>query len=247
METFVPASEKEIERLVLTCPNKQCKLDPVPTSLVKDCCQTFTPIFTKIINASLQTGIMPSSFKKSLVTPLWKKNTLDAEVLQNYRPVSNLSFISKLLERVVAYRLSKYKDANSLREKAQSAYRCNHSTKTAILKIHNDLLMAADRDECSILVLLDLSAAFDTVNHRILLQRLHDQFGIKGHAHKWIRSYLQNRCQQVMIENSLSTEVVLALNVPQGSILGPSEYSDFTKPVGVSHQIKICYTTLLCR
>ena len=92
--------------------------------------------------------------------------------------------------------------------------------------------MAADRGECSILVLLDLSAAFDTVNHRILLQRLHDQFEIKGHAHKWIMSYLQNRCQQVMIENSLSTEVVLTLNFPQGSILGPSEYSDFTEPVG---------------
>ena len=92
--------------------------------------------------------------------------------------------------------------------------------------------MAADRGECSILVLLDLSAAFDTVNHRILLQRLHDQFGIKGHAHKWKMSYLQNRCRQVMIENSLLTEVVLTLNVPQGSILGPSEYSDFTEPVG---------------
>ena len=92
--------------------------------------------------------------------------------------------------------------------------------------------MAADRGECSILVLLDLSAAFNTANHRILLQILHDQFGIKGHAHKWIMSYLQNRCQHVMIENSLSTEVVLTLNVPQGSILGPSEYSDFTEPVG---------------
>ena len=72
----------------------------------------------------------------------------------------------------------------------------------------------------------------DTVNHRILLQRLHDQFGIKGLTHEWIRSYLHNRCQQVMIENSLSNEVVLTLNVPQGSIFGPSEYSDFIEPVG---------------
>ena len=176
---------------------------------------------------------MPSSFKKSIVSLLLKKNTLDAEVLQNYRPVSNLSFISKLLEQVVACRLRNYKDANNLREKVQSVYRCNHRTETATLKIHSDLLMAADRGECSILLLLDLSAAFNTVNHRILLQRLHDQFGIKGHAHEWIMSYLMhNRCQQVMIESSLSNEVVLTLNVPQGSILGPSESSDFTEPVG---------------
>ena len=143
MEIFAPASEREIEWLVLTCPNQQCKLDPVPTPLVKDCCQTFTPIFTKIINASQQTGIVPSSFKRSIVTLLLKKNTLDTESLQNYRPVSNLYFIS-LLEWIVACRLSNYKDANNLKEKVQSAYRCYHSIETAFLKIHNDL-MAADR------------------------------------------------------------------------------------------------------
>ena len=232
MQSFTPVSQKEVERLIHTSPNKQCKLDPIPTSLVKNCCQTFSPIFTKIINASMQTGIVPSSFKNSIVTPVLKKKNLDTEILQNYRPVSNLSFISKLLERVVSCRLNNYKDANNLREKVQSAYRSNHSTETATLKIYSDLLMAADRGECSILVLLDLSAAFDTVNHKILLQRLHDQFGIEGQAHKWITSYLHNRCQRVMTDNLLSSEAFLSLNVPQGSILGPGEYSDFTEPVG---------------
>ena len=92
--------------------------------------------------------------------------------------------------------------------------------------------MAADRGEFSILVLLDLLAAFNTVNHQILLKRLHDQFGIVDMAHKWIKSYLHNRCQKVMLEIFVSNEVQLTLNVPQGSILGPSEYSDFTEPVG---------------
>ena len=232
LETLCSTNEEEIQKLILGCPNKQCSLDPVPTAIVKQCSKTFAPIFTKIINASLHSGIVPSSFKKSIVTPLLKKNSLNPEILKNYRPVSNLSFASKLLERVVAHRLNNYKDSNCLREKFQSAYRRNHSTETATLKIMNDLLMAADRGECSILVLLDLSAAFDTVNHQILLERLQNQFGIVGKAHKWIKSYLHNRCQKVMVEHFVSNEVRLTLNVPQGSILGPSEYSDFTEPVG---------------
>ena len=133
LRTFSHTSDQEMQKLLLGCPNKQCNLDPVPTSTVKQCSKTFAPIFTKIINASLHKGIVPSSFKKSIVTPLLKKNTLDPETLKIYHPVSNLSFASKLLEWVVAHRLNYYKDSNCPREKFQSAYRRNHSTETAIL------------------------------------------------------------------------------------------------------------------
>ena len=114
----------------------------------------------------------------------------------------------------------------------QSAYRQHHSTETAILKIYNDLLLAADRGECTLLVLLDLSAAFDTVNHDILITRLENRFGINNLAIAWIKSYLHHRTQQVLINKSLSNKTTLKLNVPQGSILGPSKYSDFTEPIG---------------
>ena len=114
----------------------------------------------------------------------------------------------------------------------QSAYRKKHSTETAILKIHNDILRAMDRGECTILVMLDLSAAFDTVDHNILLKRLRGHFGIEGNCHAWIKSYLFERVQQVLIGSNLSSEKVMGYNIPQGSILGPDEYSDFTAPVG---------------
>ena len=227
---FRLTTEEEVSSTVMSRPNKQCVLDPVPTAILKQCVDTFSPILTKIINASLTKGVVPSQFKHSVVTPLLKKSTLNSEEYKNYRPVSNLPFIN--LEKIVSIRLDEYKNEFKYREPMQSAYRSHHSTETAIVKICNDLLLAADRGECSILVLLDLSAAFDTVNHQILLRRLENQFGIKGTAIQWMTSYLKNRVQKVKIKQSTSSEAVLNLNVPQGSILGPGEYSDFTEPIG---------------
>ena len=113
----------------------------------------------------------------------------------------------------------------------QSAYRKNYSTKTAILQIYNDILRAMDNGECTILVMLYLSAAFDTVDHPILIKRLYNTFGIQGKSLDWIKSYLLNRTQQICIQNLLSDTKILKYNVPQGSILGPDFYSDFTEPV----------------
>ena len=230
--SFQTVSKEEVEKIVLARPNKQCSLDPIPTWIIKKCIQTITPILTKIINCSINGGTVPNVFKRSVITPLLKKDNLDSNDLKNYRPVSGLSFISKVLEKVVSNQLNSYKNTFHLREPMQSAYRQHHSTETAMLKIINDLLMAADRGECSLLVLLDLSAAFDTVNHTILLSRLQNRFGICGTALEWMASYLHERKQQVVIDGIYSSEATLKLNVPQGSILGPDEYSDFTEPIG---------------
>jgi hypothetical protein len=123
--------------------------------------------------------------KLALVTPLLKKPSLDPEVLGNFRLIYNVSFLSKLLERVVARQLIAYLERRSLLVPVQSAYRANHSTKTALLKVLNDLLIGVEGGKAIVLALLDQSAAFDTIDHAILLGRLTARFGITGCFLAW--------------------------------------------------------------
>ena len=184
-----------------------------------------------IINGSLTTAKVPSCFKSALVRPLLKKKGLDKEVLSNYRPVSNLPFTSKLLEKVVCSRLECHLEKYSLHDDFQSAYRCGHSTESALLKVQCDILEALDQGSMVVLVMLDLSAAFDTIDHNILLDRLHHSFGVKSHALEWLRSYFHGRTQSVAIGQSHSAHKELQYGVPQGSVLGPKAYCMYTKPV----------------
>ena len=124
--------------------------------------------------------MVPAPFKKASITPLLKKPTLDKNEKKNYRPVSNLPFASKILEEVVSKSLLSHRASNHLNVMYQSAYRQHHSTETALLKVHNDVLQALDKGECVFLVLLDLSAAFDTINHEILEKHLTPELGIRG-------------------------------------------------------------------
>ena len=135
-----------------------------------------------------------------MVSPLIKKASLECNELKTYLPVSNLSFLSKVLETVVASRLNTYLSEQSLRDPSQSAYQQHHIVETTLLKIHNDIMLAMDNNNAIMLVLLDLSAAFDTIDHAILLQRVHDEFGIQGTALSWLQSYLQGRRQCVKIQ-----------------------------------------------
>ena len=163
---------------------------------------------------------VPDSMKQAYVTPLLKKSDLEPDTLKNYRPVSNLSFLSKALERVVAARLIDYMTENDLHEPLQSAYKAYHSTETALLRVQNDILCALDDKSVVVLVLLDLSAAFDTIDHSILLSRMESFLGITGRALDWFRSYLLGRTQRITIDGSLSDEHELDWAVPQGSVLG---------------------------
>ena len=232
LRNFVPLAESEKEKMIKAAPNKHCASDPIPTSLVKHCAQYLTPVIMKIVNESILTNTVPDTMKGAIVTPLIKKSNLDPDNLKNYRPVSNLSFISKLLERAVSVQLSDYKDDNNLREVRQSAYRKNHSTETAMLRLCNDILCEMDQGQCTLLVMLDLSAAFDTVDHKIILNRLDNNFGIKHNALEWIESYFSFRTQEVVINGIKSDKKVMKCNVPQGSVLGAPMYSDYTEPVG---------------
>ena len=177
-----------------------------------------TPI-TNIINYSLKEGSFPNCFKTAYVTPLLKKPNLDRNLLKNYRPVSNLSFLSKLIEKVAAKQLNNYIDSKGLSNVNQSAYRRLHSTESALLKIQNDIAASLDSGKAVALTLLDLSAAFDTIDHDILFNSLRDWFGVDGTVLRWIRSYLSNRKQKVKLGNSFSDVFSLPYGVPQGSVL----------------------------
>jgi hypothetical protein len=202
------------------------------------------PTLTNIINTSLISGTVPSELKTAIVKPLLKKANLDQNVLKNYRPVSNLPFVSKILEKVVLKQLLIHLQANNLCNTFQSAYRTGHSTETVLLRIVNDPLAAVDNDDVAMLLLLDLSAAFDTIDHNILLSRLEHTFGISSNALQWFRSYLLDRHQSVSINNTSSPSSPLLFGVPQGSVLGPVLFVMYTTPLSeliqncaINHQL----------
>ena len=165
------------------------------------------------------------------VTPLHKKPSLDRNSVKNYRPVSNLSFISKLIEKVVANQLNEFISHEVLLNVNQSAYKSSHSTETALLKIQNDIAFSVDSRKAVALTLLDLSAAFDTIDHSLLYDCLHDWFGLDGTVLLWIKSYLSNRKQKIKIGDTFSEVVILPFGVPQGSILGPLLFTLYTSPL----------------
>ena len=179
--------------LVLLAPCKSSDLDPVLTSLVKDCIDNLITPITSVINLSLTEGSFPAHFKSAYVSPLLKKPSLNRDSMKNYRPVSNLSFLSKVLEKVVENQLNSHINSSNASNQYQSAYRKFHSSETALLTIHNDILASMDAGKVTALTLLDLSAAFDTINHTFLLRRLDDWFGVTGKALDWFKSYLTGR------------------------------------------------------
>ena len=191
LDEFIPLSVADVIRLVKDFPTKACGLDPVPTW------QLLAPYLTNLFNRSLSQGYFPEMFRLAEVTPILKKSTLDPSVLSSYRPISNLPFVSKVLERAVNERMSQHLQSNGLLPENQSAYRRSHSTETALLKVTSDALIAADQGKLTLLGMLDLSAAFDCVNHGILLDRLETSFGFSGVVLDWMRSYLVGRRQYV--------------------------------------------------
>ena len=203
-----------------------------PTWLLKECLPALLPVITKIVNLSLSQCEMPENLKEALLITLLKKLLLDHEVLKNFRPVSNLAYLSKLIEMVVDSQVTKHMDDNNLHEIFQSAYKPLHSTETAMLRVKNDILCALDEGNAVLLVCLDLSAAFDTVDHAILLERLEKCIGITGSCLAWFKSYLSNRSQRVLINGATSSPHKLFCGVPQGSVLGPKLFNIYTLPLG---------------
>uniref|UniRef100_A0A3B3I3H5 Reverse transcriptase domain-containing protein n=1 Tax=Oryzias latipes TaxID=8090 RepID=A0A3B3I3H5_ORYLA len=228
LDCFTAVDQAEITSIITSSKSSTCLLDPIPTRLFKETFPLINDSILTIINASLETGYVPQSFKYAVVKPLLKKPSLDPSNLANYRPISNLPFISKILERVVVKQLYCHLQDNS---HFQSGFRPHHSTETALVRVSNDLSLASEKGLLSILVLLDLSAAFDTIDHSILLHRLEQDIGIRGSAPKWLKSYLSDGCQFVNINGHSSQCTRVNYGVPQGSVLGPILFTLYMLPV----------------
>ena len=228
-----PATSDELRDIIKWSKSTSCSLDPIPTWLFKGTLDATLPFLVTLINSSLSEGVVPDEMKIARVKPLLKSPKLDPNELKNYRPVSNLSYISKLLERVVARRLNNHMITNGLHEPLQSAYKAGHSTETALLCVHNDVFANMDNHSATVLVLLDLSAAFDTIDHSVLFDRMENIIGIEGTALNWFRSYLGGCSQRIQIGDVISLiSVLLLFGVPQGSVLGPLLFLIYMLPLG---------------
>ena len=227
LSSLTEASVEEVSKIIMACKPKSCALDSLPTDILKLKLPVHLDTITKLVNTSFSTGVFPSALKRAVVSTILKKAGCDRNCLQNYRPVSNLPFVSKVVEKNAAKRLIEHLDNNQF----QSAYRAKHSTETALMKVRNDITMAIDTGQSAMLVLLDLSAAFDTVEVDTLIHTLQDHFGVTGSALDWFRSYMIDRYFQVKVKGTSSKWIKLQYGVPQESVLGPLLFSLYTAPI----------------
>ena len=200
-----------------------------PTRLLMSHLHAIVPILQHIVNLCLTTGNFPISCKSSIVIPLIKKPGLDQEMLKNYRPVSNLSFLSKVIETVISIRILGHILDNNIVDSFQSAYRAGHSCETALHCVYNDIVTTVGKGNGSFLVLLDLSATFDTIDHDNLFCILEKYL---GSALRLIQSYFSDCTQRVQIGGILSNFASLLCGVPQGSVLGPMKFCLYLLPLG---------------
>lgn len=206
--------------------SKSCGVDFLDTATLKLIASEITPALTHIINLSIRFSTFPSAWKHAKVIPLHKKgDTLDPK---NYRPVAILPVLSKILERVVFEQTVYYFEANQLFHPNHHGFRKCHNTCTALLQMFDNWVEAAEGKKVSAVCMLDMSAAFDVVNHDILLRKLHF-YGFDDNSLQWMLSYLTSRTQSVCIDSSMSNPLEITTGVPQGSILGPLSYIIYTR------------------
>ena len=198
--------KQNIDQLQQTAPSKHCELDPLPTNIMKEHKDVLACFITKIVNTSLNTGHFSEKLKEAILWPLIKYIKLEP-IFTNYQTALNLSYLSKLIERLVCKQIVRYTNSTGQMEPFQSTYREYSSTETALLKIIADILEAVERKEVMCLVMLDLSSAFDTISHELLLKRLKYRFGIMELL--WIESFLTNRTQYVKDGTAISSKKVL--------------------------------------
>ena len=220
-EKFQSVSMDELKKIALSMNPKSSPHDPLPAWFIKEHIDDFLPLLHVLVNRSFSENEFPLALKHAIVTPIIKDPDGDRESYKNYRPVSNLTFLSKLIEKCASSQLHSYLQSNGLYPEYQSAYRKGHSCETALLKIVDDIQHEIYQRKMVALVMLDLSSAFDTIDHKELGKKLSNDFGITGNAHIWFDSYLKNRSFSVRIGNLNGKRVLLIYGVPQGSILGP--------------------------
>ena len=217
--TFDEVSENDT--LKLLCSLKESKStgpDKINARLVKDSAEVICPTLTKIFNSSLQQGIFPEDLKNATISPIYKNG--DKSDCSNYRPISVLSNVAKILEKIVYNQLISYINENNILTNSQFGFRKSHSTTTSLLKSTNKWLLNIDKGLINGVLFLDPRKAFDTVDHKILIDKL-KLYGITGNTLNWFISYLDKRYQTCKVNNVRSSRKLIECGVPQGSNLGP--------------------------
>ena len=217
LRRFSPMIESSVALMIKSMKSKSCELDAIPTHILKTMLPALLLIITKLVNLLLGTGDFYRDWKTATVRPLLKKNGLQL-INSNYRLVSNLTFISKLVERCMWAQVNNHCKEYNLQPDYQSAYREGYSCETALLHVSYNIHIMP-------LTALDLSAAFDTVDHQILLRMLNNKFGIDDTALLWFDSYLCPHSFRVFINKTYSHEVDLTYGVPQGSVAGANIFN----------------------
>ena len=207
--------EKELKTLNV---HKATGIDDLPCKLIRDCAEVISKPLAYIVNLSLRSGVIPKNWKVALVKPLHKSGNKESP--DNYRPISVLPVLSKVLEKVVHNQLSQYLESNDLLSDKQFGYRKNRSTELATTLLIDNIRKAADAGKMTGAVFIDLSKAFDTLGHATILAKLRS-YGIRGNALNWFTNYLFQRTQIVFINGELSDPLPVLCGVPQGSLLGP--------------------------
>ena len=217
--TFQNIDEETVRKTIQNLPSKNsCGLDGISSKLIKIIEPAIIKPLTLLINQVLNTGIFPDELKIAKVIPLFKKD--DPTLLKNYRPISLLSTIAKVMEKIIFTQLSSYFNENKLIFDNPYGFRPKHSTEYAALELVDRIITQMDKKETPINIFLDLSKAFDTIDHTILLAKLR-YYGIHDTALLLLKSYLNNRKQYVEFEDTKSEILPITVGVPQGSILGP--------------------------
>ena len=216
--SFEPVSEEDVIKIVKSIKSKSSGIDCINISTINLFLPRISTLLTHIINMSFELNKFPERWKKALITPIQKCDIPLQE--SDFRPISLLPTFSKILEKAANVQIVAYLQKHCLLDPYQSAYKMNHSTMTALLKITDDILDAIDDSDISLLIFLDFSKAFDTVNHKILIEKL-KILGFQQETCEWIGSYLSNRYQRVVVGDETSDWVHIENGVPQGSILGP--------------------------
>ena len=230
-ETFEIVSGDELQNILNATKMKYSTVDDIPTDVLPSVINSSFPVILDIVNESLQSGIFPNFLKRTHVIPVAKSKNQDCNLLSNFRPICNTSIYSKPIESCALKQLQDHLKNNNLIITNQSAYKKNHSCETALLKIQNDILTDLDPATNIIVVLLDFSAAFDTVCHKRLLCKLKDQYGIRGIALNWFKSYLSERKFQVKIDDYISDGKLMEFGVPQGTVLAPKLFELYTQEI----------------
>ena len=211
-------SEQEVSDIIKSLSNSSAGWDEFPISIAKQCSKNFVKPLTALINSSFREGVFPRELKKARVVPIYTNG--DKSLINNYRPISILSFYSKVFEKLMYNKLYNFIEANDILYAHQYGFRQGHSTQQAIITLIDKITKSVNSDDFVISVFIDLKKAFDCVPTNILLAKL-QAYGIRGDCIKWFKSYLTDRTQYVNFNGEQSAEHNLKCGVPQGSILGP--------------------------